>query len=118
MWQPPPLEEINGDIHRYTLLIVESETGRQFEVTTNETQITINSLHPYYHYMCRVRAETSQPGPYSVAISVHLLQEGMLLSICVQSCFEDIIYKHSSSCKPALANLTVPGAATAILEIW
>ena len=80
-WQPPPLEEINGDIRRYTLLIVESETERQFEVTTNETQITINSLHPYYHYMCRVRAETSQPGPYSVAISVHLLEEGTLLSI-------------------------------------
>ena len=81
MWQPPPLEEINGDIQHYTLLIVESETGRQFEVTTNETQITISSLHPYYHYMCRVRAKTSQPGPYSVAISVHLLEEGTLLSI-------------------------------------
>ena len=78
MWQPPPLEEINGDIRRYTLLIVESETGRQFEVTTNETQITINSLHPYYHYMCRVRAETTQPGPYSVAISVQLLEQGRL----------------------------------------
>ena len=76
MWQPPPLEEINGDIRRYTLLIVESETGRQFEVTTNDTLTTINSLHPYYNYLCRVRAETIQPGPYSVAISIRLLEEG------------------------------------------
>ena len=81
MWQPPPFEQINGDIRRYTLLIVESETGRQFEVTTNDTQIIISSLHPYYNYMCRVRAETTQPGPYSVAISVHLLEEGTYTNI-------------------------------------
>ena len=77
-WQPPPFEEINGDIQRYTLLIVESETGRQFEVSANDTQITINSLHPYYNYLCRVRAETTQPGPYSVAISIQLLEQGRL----------------------------------------
>ena len=74
-WQPPLLEEINGEIRRYTLLVVESETGHQFEVTTNDTLITINSLHPYYNYMCSVRAETTQPGPYSMAISVHLLEQ-------------------------------------------
>ena len=76
VWQPPPFEQINGAIQRYTLLIVESETGREFEVTANDTQTTINSLHPYYNYLCRVRAETTQPGPYSVAISIRLLEEG------------------------------------------
>ena len=76
MWQPPPFEEINGDIRQYTLSIVELETGWKFKVTTNDTQITINSLHPFYNYLCRIRAETTQPGPYSDEISVHLLEQG------------------------------------------
>ena len=75
-WQPPPFEEINGDIRQYTLSIVELETGWKFEVTTNDTQITINSLHPFYNYLSRIRAETTQPGPYSDEVSVHLLEQG------------------------------------------
>ena len=76
MWQPPPFEEINGDIRQYTLSIVELETGWKFKVTTNDTQITINSLHPFYNYLCRIRAETTQPGPYSDEISLRLLEQG------------------------------------------
>jgi len=76
MWQPPPFEEINGDIRHYTISIVEVETGREFEVMTNISQATVSSLHPYYNYMSKVRAETTQPGPFSDVISVLLLEEG------------------------------------------
>jgi len=76
MWQPPQFEEINGDIQHYTIYIVEVETGREFEVMTNISQATVSSLHPYYNYMCKVRAETTQPGPFSDVISVLLLEEG------------------------------------------
>ena len=76
MWQPPPFEEINGDIRHYTLSIVELETRREFEIMTNVSQVTVTSLHPYYNYMCKVRAETTQPGPFSDVISVLLLEEG------------------------------------------
>ena len=78
MWQPPPFEEINGDIRHYTISIVEVETGWEFEVMTNITQATVSSLHPYYNYMSKVRAETTQPGPFSDVISVLLLEEGEL----------------------------------------
>ena len=76
MWQPPPFEEINGDIRRYTISIVEVETGQEFETMTNISQATVTSLHPYYNYMCKVRAETILPGPFSDVISVLLLEEG------------------------------------------
>ena len=76
MWQPPPFEEINGDIRHYTISIVEVETGQEFETMTNITQATVRSLHPYYNYMCKVRAETILPGPFSDMISVLLLEEG------------------------------------------
>ena len=76
MWQPPPFEEINGDIRHYTLSIVELETRWEFEIMTNVSQVTVTSRHPYYNYMCKVRAETTQPGPFSDVISVLLLEEG------------------------------------------
>jgi len=43
---------------------------------TNISQATVSSLHPYYNYMCKVRAETILPGPFSDVISVLLLEEG------------------------------------------
>ena len=76
IWQPPPFEATNGEIRQYILAIVEVETELTFEVTANSTQMIVGSLHPYYNYMCKVRAETTQPGPFSDVISVLLLEEG------------------------------------------
>ena len=43
---------------------------------TNISQVTVDSLHPFYTYLCQVRAETVQPGPFSGVISILLLEQG------------------------------------------
>ena len=75
-WRPPPFEQINGVIRHYTLSIVEMETRQEFEIMTNISRVTVDSLHPFYNYLCKVRAETTEPGPFSGVISILLLEQG------------------------------------------
>lgn len=75
-WEPPPLEQINGIIRNYVVTITEIETGRVFTVASNNTQVTVENLHPFYTYACRVAAETIGVGPYSNQILVQLDEEG------------------------------------------
>ena len=75
-WNPPPFEETNGMIRYYRVRVSEIETGTSMFVTSNETEITISDLHPYYTYECNVAAFTIDLGPYSNAITIQLLEEG------------------------------------------
>lgn len=77
-WNPPPIEETNGMIRYYRIRVSEIETGTSMFMTSNETEITISDLHPYYTYECNVAAFTIDLGPYSNAITVQLLEEGQL----------------------------------------
>ena len=83
MWNAPPFEETNGIIRYYMIRVSELETGTTFFVTSNETEVTVSDLHPYYTYECNVAAFTVDLGPYSNAITIQLLEEGWLLSSCV-----------------------------------
>ena len=74
MWEPP--EDPNGNIREYRVNVTEVETGRMFQVTTNTTSITIDSLHPYYTYNCTVVAVTIGPGPFSTVITVRTAEDG------------------------------------------
>ena len=91
VWQPPPFEATNGDIRQYTLAIVEVETELYFEVITNTTQLTVDSLHPYYKYQCKVQAATVDTGPFSETISVHLLEAGTRFYVFCSSVRDHII---------------------------
>ena len=77
VWQPPPFESINGVIEQYVILIEEVNTGRVLTAASNTTNITVENLHPFYSYNCRVAAETVGVGPYSSPITVQLNEAGM-----------------------------------------
>lgn len=78
-WNAPPFEETNGIIRYYMIRVSELETGTSFFVTSNETEVTIPELHPYYTYECNVAAYTIDLGPYSTSITIQLLEEGETL---------------------------------------
>ena len=83
-WNPPPFEETNGIIRYYMVRVSEIETGTSFFVTSNDTEITVPDLHPYFTYECNIAAFTIDLGPYSNAITIQLLEEGksLLLRMC------------------------------------
>ena len=76
-WFPPPDRDINGVITLYTVDVLEKETGRFWGKDSNVTDVVLNSLHPHYHYECKVAASTvGGYGPYSSSITVQTLQTG------------------------------------------
>ena len=75
-WNPPQFEDTNGVIKYYHIQIVEAETGRVFELTSNLTTIYVHELHPYYTYECKIAAFTIDLGPYSDVFTVQLAEEG------------------------------------------
>lgn len=76
-WQPPPLSQQNGAIQFYTLTVQEQGTNATLlEFTTNDTNLTIRPLHPYYYYESNVRAENILPGPFSEVIRIQLDEDG------------------------------------------
>lgn len=75
-WSPPQFEETNGIIRYYHVHIVEAETGRVFQLTSNTTSIYVYELHPFYTYQCRIAAFTVGLGPYSNMFTVQLTEEG------------------------------------------
>ena len=56
--------------------VIEVDSGDRFEVMSNTTEATVEFLHPFYTYACRVAAETIATGVYGDQISVQLLEEG------------------------------------------
>ena len=75
-WQPPSFEGTNGIIRRYVIQILEIETGTLTTETSNVTQVTLDGLHPFYSYICRIAAETIDLGPFSAPITVQLNEDG------------------------------------------
>lgn len=75
-WQPPPFEGSNGIIRQYVIQVLEVDTGSLFTETTNITELTLDNLHPFYSYSCRIAAETVGLGPFSIPITVQLNEDG------------------------------------------
>ena len=75
-WDPPPSDQINGYIRHYVITVTESETALEFEEQSNYTQVTVQSLHPYYTYTCRVAAVTTGPGPYIGNLTIQSPEDG------------------------------------------
>ena len=79
-WVPPPADEQNGIIANYVINITEDNTGKEFQVSTSNTSLTIDdNLQPYYTYICAISAETSVgEGPFSSDISFTTHEHGRL----------------------------------------
>lgn len=75
-WEPPPPEHHNGEIREYRINVTEVETGNTLQYTTEDTEITITDLHPYYRYVCTVTAVTVSEGPYSANITARTHEAG------------------------------------------
>ena len=77
-WNPPPIEDQNGDIISYTVLCFAVNGGAVLlSYTTATTDITISGLHPYYTYKCNVSAVTVAEGPSSGYVNITTLEDGM-----------------------------------------
>ncbi len=79
MWRPLSVEETNGVITQYTISVTESDTESVSIVSTNSPypNATLQSLHPFYTYAFKVRAETvAGPGPYSTESLIQLEEAG------------------------------------------
>ena len=77
-WNPPPLEQQNGVIVRYSINIMEVETKelRHFLTRDSSTTFVVPNLHPYYNYNYTVAAFTSAgSGPQSPANHVQMPQD-------------------------------------------
>ena len=78
-WTEPLPADQNGLIRQYLVNITELNTGNTFSYTTNATEITVGSLHPYYYYSCSVSAVTVSAGPYSDLYTVQTEIDGEYL---------------------------------------
>jgi len=79
-WNPPPFDQINGLLRHYVISFTQNETASESQVLSTYTQVTLQSLHPYYTYTCRVAAVTTGSGPYTGNLTVRLPEDGELLS--------------------------------------
>ena len=77
-WQAPPPDSQNGEIRYYTIKMLEEETDTQTWLSTSNssTNITVESLHPYYSYRVSVAAFSVGLGPYSLQTSVQMPEAG------------------------------------------
>ena len=65
-WNPPPLDQQNGDIIQYIVNVTHTDTLNTMQYITTVAYITITGLDPYTTYVCVVAAETAVGvGPFS-----------------------------------------------------
>ena len=54
------------------------ETASESQEQPTNTQVTLQSLHPYYTYTCRVAAVTTGRGPYTGNLTIQLPEDGKI----------------------------------------
>ena len=76
-WSHPPEDTHQGVIREYHVYTTEQETGRTLfnTTTTNNTEIYLDNLHPYYLYHIAVSAFTVDAGNYS-SITIRTAETG------------------------------------------
>ena len=52
------------------------ETGNNEQLTSDQPQLTIEGLHPFYTYSFLIAAVTIGPGPFSEVLSIQMPQAG------------------------------------------
>ena len=92
VWEPPSLEQQNGLLVQYHVIIMETQIlyldngtvisqmgvnrNRTYNVSEGRTQL-IDMLHPSYNYTVRIAAATVVGiGPFSDPITVMTLEDG------------------------------------------
>ena len=75
-WTAPPLDQQNGLIRRYDLILTELDTGAVFSFSTARTNFTATQLHPDYSYQIEVSAFTIGSGPRSPPLVLQTDEDG------------------------------------------
>ena len=75
-WNPPPIDQQNGLICYYIIHCTPAGSGPMINMTSNITEITIQSLLPYSQYSCTVAAFTIDIGPASIMLTFTLPEAG------------------------------------------
>ncbi len=79
-WDPPDPENKNGKIVRYAIDVTRKNTGKNFQLFTSQTSITIENLVPYTVYACMVAASTvAGVGPFSGIFTVTTNEDSKLI---------------------------------------
>ena len=66
-WLPPTAEDTNGPILGYSIHVTGLDDSESIELSTNETAIQIDDLHPFYSYSFGVSAYTEVgTGPHDL----------------------------------------------------
>ena len=78
-WSQPLYEEQNGIVRSYIVNITVQETRQHMQLTTSNTTITAEGLHPYYNYYISVAAVTIALGPYTEAHVLQTPQDGEIV---------------------------------------
>ena len=76
-WDPPNPMQQNGIVKFYVINLTEVESGMQARHSINQTQITIENLHPFYTYNLTVAAVTVSEGPHTEVVSIMTDQQGL-----------------------------------------
>ena len=100
-WQPPSPHKQNGRVRYYNLVLTEIDTGNLLRFASNTTTTEVESLHPFYHYACRVQAVTTAPGPLSFEITVQLPESSMYNTLhgCIATSNKKHFMKNVKECR-------------------
>ena len=77
IWNPPPLEDQNGVIIHYRINVTVLDSMEMFQLLSDNSSITVNSLTPYTTYNFTIAAETAVGvGPFNGAYTVMTATDG------------------------------------------
>ena len=79
-WSQPPIDQINGIIQCYIVLVSVLETSNQFQYNSSVTSLLFTKLHPYYTYTVLVAAVTVGIGPYSIGHTIKTPSSGKTIN--------------------------------------
>lgn len=76
-WEPPPLEDRNGDIIGYSVNVTAIEIGDKFHLSLMGTSLTQSFLRPFTTYEFRLAALTpAGVGPFSSVYRINTPEDG------------------------------------------
>ena len=81
-WFPPRLEQQNGIIVEYTIILTDVLANTSKLLLTNSTnKYVVTDLHPFYQYEIQVAATTIQTGPLSDLVSIQMPESGIMCNM-------------------------------------
>ena len=75
-WNPPPPEHQNGIIVGYVIRVTGVDAAENIELSVNNRNITVPSLHPFYTYRFSVAAVTIAFGPFNNPVTLKMPEAG------------------------------------------